>query len=75
MVESPRKCDLRGYVVNTRELGACKCVPVPLSYCCDFPKAKDMSEMRHTDAMKRLRVTCTETGEDMCSAELASGVQ
>lgn len=37
------KCELRGFVVEKRELAAWKWELLPVSYCCDFPEDKNMS--------------------------------
>lgn len=66
-----QKCELKGSAVKSRDVVEWKCVPLPLSYCCDIAEAEDISAVRQGFAVKRRCVRCKVIGEDFISGAIS----
>lgn len=64
-----QNCELKAFVINSRELVEWTRVPVLLLYCFDIPEIKDVSAVRHNVVVKRHFVRCIVSEENIISGE------
>lgn len=71
VVRSLQKCELRRFLVKTRELVERRSVPLLVSYCCDYPEVRDTSVVRHGVVVTKICVRSMATEEEIISGEMA----